>query len=587
MTPSKVLARLLPAVSVLALGLFWVPAQAERTPPRPLPLAADAATGRVIVKFKANASLARERILSDSGPSTAALAAQRLQTRATGLGNRHGFSLRSGRAIDERTQVMMAAGVPSAALAAQLAQDPEVEYAVVDARHRRLLVPNDPLYAPSPVPPSGPTVGQWYLKPPAVLADPRVLVTGNEAVAAINAQAAWDRTTGSSNVIVAVLDTGVRADHPDLAGKLVPGYDMITDPLLANDGNGRDADPSDPGDWISAADVATEDFADCEVTDSSWHGTMTAGLIGAATNNGVGMAGAGWNVRVLPVRVLGKCFGFESDIIAGMRWAAGLSIADPNVPVNANPAKVLNMSLGRSGDCSAAYADAILAIRTVGAVVVASAGNSTGHAVNVPARCSGVIGVAAVRHIGTKVGFSDVGPEMTIAAPGGNCVNIEAGQPCLFPILSTSNSGATTPGSSIYTDSFNISVGTSFSAPLVSATVALMITANPALTPDDVARVLRATARPFPQSGAPDDPDLGPIQTCQAPNGTDQLQCYCTTSTCGAGMLDAAAAVALAPTPPSPPAPPSDGGGGGALNPAWLLALWGAVAALRRAGRRD
>jgi serine protease len=538
MTRSRFLARLLPALSVVALSALWAPSQAELAPQRPAPLAPDARTGRVIVKFKADATLAQARILSAAGASPSAdQVVQRLQARATGLGHRHGLALRSGRAIDGRTQVMQADGIASSALAARLSQDPEVEYAVVDARHRRLLIPNDPLYVPTPAPTNGPAVGQWYLKPPQAA----TLSTGNEIVSSIDAQGAWDITTGHSSVIVAVLDTGVRGNHPDLAGKLLPGYDMISDPLLANDGNGRDADPSDPGDWISSADVATPDFEDCEIADSSWHGTQTAGLIGAATNNATGMAGAGWRVRVLPMRVLGKCFGYESDITAAMRWAAGLDV--PGTPANPHPAKVLNLSLGRPGACDGPYPDTIAAVRARGVVVVASAGNSTGHAVNVPANCSGVIGVAAVRHIGTKVGFSDVGPQLTIAAPGGNCVNIGAGQPCLFPILTSGNSGTTVPGSAIYTDSFNISVGTSFSAPLVSATVALMMTANRTLTPDQIKAVLQSTARPFPSSGAPAD-DFGAIQQCHAPDGTDQLQCYCTTTTCGAGMLDARAAVA-------------------------------------------
>jgi serine protease len=531
--------RLLPVLSMVALSALWGPSRAELTSQRPAPLAPDARNGRVIVKFKAEATLAQARILSAAGSSPSAeQVAQRLQARATGLGHRHGLALRSGRAIDGRTQVMMADGVASTALAARLSQDPEVEYAVVDARHRRLRIPNDPLYVPTPVPTQGPAVGQWYLKPPQA----GTLTTGNEVVASIDAQGAWDITTGHSSTIVAVLDTGVRRDHPDLAGKLLPGFDMISDPVLANDGDGRDADPSDPGDWINAGDVATPDFEDCEIADSSWHGTQTAGLIAAATNNATGMAGAGWRVRVLPMRVLGKCFGYESDITAAMRWAAGLDV--PGTPVNPHPAKVINLSLGRPGACDGTYPDAIAAVRSQGVVVVASAGNSTGHAVNVPANCSGVIGVAAVRHIGTKVGFSDVGPQLTIAAPGGNCVNIGAGQPCLFPILTSGDSGTTVPGSAIFTDSFNISVGTSFSAPLVSATVALMMTANRSLTPDQVKAALQGTARPFPSSGAPADPDLGAIQQCHAPNGTDQLQCYCTTTTCGAGLLDARAAVA-------------------------------------------
>lgn len=664
------LARLLPVASLFLL-MAAPPTQAERAGARPVPLAADAGPGRVIVKFRADATLARERILSAASSGSTA---QQLQARANRLGDRHGLALRSGRGVGERTQVMLADGIASTALAARLAQDPEVEYAVVDARVRPLRVPNDPLFVPGTAPQNGPASGQWYLKPPQA----STLVTGNEVVAGIDAQGAWDITTGHPSVIVAVLDTGIRTEHPDLAGKLVPGYDMISDASLANDGDGRDADPSDPGDWITAADVTTDTFSDCDIADSSWHGTATAGIVAAATNNGAGMAGGGWNVRVLPVRVLGKCFGFESDIIAGMRWSAGISV--PDVPNNANPAKVINLSLGRPGTCSAAYAEAIADVRARGAVVVASAGNSTGHPVNVPANCGGVIGVAAVRHIGTKVGFSDVGPELTIAAPGGNCVNVAAGSPCLFPILTTSNSGTTTPVSSIYTDSFNISVGTSFSAPLVSATVALMMTSNRSLTPDQVKTALQASARPFPSSGAPADATQGTIQTCQAPNSSvDQLQCYCTTTTCGAGLLDAAGAVArvarlepyadadraslavgqnvtftsaatvlapgravqtyawsidqgtglvtlpaavntptltLSPTAPGtitvrltvtddagtsrsttstvtvtdpaapPPAPPATGGGGGgALNPLWLLALAGAVAALRRSAR--
>ena len=172
-------------------------------------------------------------------------------------------------------------------------------------------------------------------------------------------------------------------------------------------------------------------------------------------------------------------------------------------------------------------------------MVVVSAGNSAGLAANSPANCPGAIGVAALRHVGTKVGFSDVGPELSIAAPGGNCVNLSGA--CLYPILTTIDSGATVPAASTYSDSVNISVGTSFSAPLVSATAALMLSVQPALTPAGVRAAMQASARAFPSSGVAGNPD--PIVACRAPNATEQLQCYCTTSTCGAGMLDAGAAV--------------------------------------------
>ncbi len=177
-------------------------------------------------------------------------------------------------------------------------------------------------------------------------------------------------------------------------------------------------------------------------------------------------------------------------------------------------------------------------------MVVAAAGNSEGLAAGSPANCPGVIGVAALRHVGSKVGFSDVGPEISIAAPGGNCVNSSGA--CLYPILTTVDSGTTTSVSPTYSDSFNPSLGTSFSSPLVSATAALMLSVQPTLTPDAVRAAIQASARPFPTSGLPPDPVTGALVACHAPNGVVQDQCYCTTTTCGAGMLDAGAAVRAA-----------------------------------------
>lgn len=509
---------------------------------------AAAPAGRVIVKFRAGTALGERLQAAEAAPArerTAAVA-QALQQRAGVLGQRHGLALRGGGALDERTQVVLAEGLDSAALARRLAADAEVEYAVVDELRRPLRVPSDPLYRPGTPPPGGPAVGQWYLHPPQAT----TLSLGTEVVSAIDAQGAWDITTGHPSVVVAVLDTGVRFDHPDLARKLLPGHDMVQDALRAGDGDGRDADASDPGDFVTAAEARGGALAGCDVSQSSWHGTRVAGLVGAATDNGLGMAGAGWQVRVLPVRVLGKCGGFDSDIVAGMRWAAGLPVA--GLPPNPTPAAVLNLSLGGPGACSAVYRDAIAEIQTRGnggrgTVIVAAAGNSAGRAVGNPANCPGVIGVAAVRHVGTKVGFSDIGPELSLAAPGGNCVNL-GGADCLYPILSTVNTGTTGPQAPAYSTGADLgSVGTSFAAPLVSATAALMRTANRSLTPDQVRAALQASARPFPQSGALPTAAAGgtaPVAACRAPDAADQLECYCTPDTCGAGLLDARAAVA-------------------------------------------
>jgi serine protease len=517
-------------VAALVLAtLAALPAWAARAPLPPVP-------GEVIVQFRSDAALLRQRALAAG--ATRGSAAER----AAVLGARLGRSLEAGPAVGERMQVVRARGVDAAALAAQLAADPEVEFAVPNGRQRRLTAPNDPLY-PATLPgvrPHGPDSGQWYLRAPTAT-----------VASAIDIEAAWARTTGSASVVVALLDTGVRFEHPDLGrtvngGSLLPGYDFVADSQVANDGNGRDGDPSDPGDWVTSAEADRGTFTGCEEAPSSWHGTSTASLIGAATNNGLGMAGSAPGVRVLPVRVLGKCFGSDADIQAGMLWAAGLPTGEPDVPANPNPARIINMSLGSSGACNAAYQSVVDRITAAGVVIVAAAGNSTGGAVGTPGNCRGVIAVLALRHAGSKVGFSDLGPEIAIAAPGGNCINIAVGSPCLYPIVSATNSGAQGPASDGWTDSFDISVGTSFASPLVAGVVALMVSQQPALTPAQVRNALQATARPFPTSGSdngPDDPS--PVATCQAPSaGIEQLQCYCTTALCGAGMVDAGAAVA-------------------------------------------
>jgi len=462
--------------------------------------------GRVIVKYRVTPGALKQALALDQ---------------TSRLSARLGLALHSGRHINARTHVIRTAGVSSEALAARLSQEADVEYAIPDRLRTIRALPNDPLFS-----------GQWYLQ-------------ATEA-ASTHATEAWDLATGSSSVVVAVLDTGVRFDHPDLFAKLLPGYDFISDAPNAGDSDGRDADASDPGDFISLSDTDNPDLqglcgSGLVPYDSSWHGTRVAGIVGAAGNNSVGIAGTSWGARILPVRVLGKCGGFDSDILAGMRWAAGLSV--PGVPDNPNPARIINLSLGGGGGCTSAYANTIAELAGQGALVVAAAGNETGP-VGTPGNCAGVLTVAGVRHVGTKVGYSSLGPEVSVSAPAGNCVN--ATGPCLYSIETATNVGTTSPAANDYTDQYNYNVGTSFSAPQAAGVAALMLSLNPALTPADIIARIKRSARAFPTDNT--------LSACPnvATSGDTTGQCNCTTTTCGAGILDAAAAVAAALPAPLP-----------------------------------
>ena len=356
---------------------------------------------------------------------------------------------------------------------------PEVEYAEPDERAFPALTPNDSLY-----------INQWDLF----------------GAQGINAQPAWDITTGLSSIVVADIDTGIR-NHVDLSGRTVPGYDFVIDTPSGNDGqnngvNDRDNDASDPGDWITQAEHDSGYFMGCPVTNSSWHGTHTAGTIGAIGNNSAGIAGINWNSKILPVRVLGKCGGFTSDIADGMRWAAGLAVS--GVPSNPYPAKVLNLSLWGSGACGTTYQNAINDITSAGAVAVIIAGNSNTDASGYrPGNCTGVITVAATGTTGSKASYSSFGSTVEISAPGDS-------------ILSTLNTGTTVPAA----DSYVYYQGTSMAAPHVTGVVSLMFSIDPTLTPAQVLSILQSTARAFPGGST------------------------CNTSICGSGILDAGAALA-------------------------------------------
>ncbi len=330
----------------------------------------------------------------------------------------------------------------------------------------------------------------------------------------IDLQNAWSLTTGSRSTVVAVVDTGTFYAHPDLAGRLLPGFDFISDARMGNDGNGRDADAGDPGDWITPGESASGFFRGCQVSDSSWHGTHVAGTIGATTNNLLGVAGVNQNARILTVRALGKCGGFDSDIIDGVRWAAGLPVA--GVPANPTPARVINMSLGGEGLCTAAWQAAIDEVTARNVIVVAAAGNYNRNAVeDTPGNCANVITVAATTRDGSRARYSNYGSLVEIAAPGGAAVNVADPD----GVLSTLNAGTTTPG--VHTYGFY--QGTSMATPHVAGVVSLMLAKNPSLTLGQVSTIIRQNATAFPVGST------------------------CNTTLCGAGIVNAYRALQATP----------------------------------------
>jgi len=360
--------------------------------------------------------------------------------------------------------------VEARAVAGRLRSDPRVALVEPDVVLHPMLVPNDTMYAQ-----------QWHYYEPQ---------------GGINLPGAWDRTTGAGSITVAVIDTGV-LPHADLASRLAPGYDFVA----------RVAGGSDPGDY------------GCNGSTSSWHGTHVAGTIGAISNNANGVTGVNWGSRILPVRVLGRCGGYTSDIADGMRWAAGIDVT--GVPRNPLPARVENLSLGGAGSCSSTLQSAVNDVLARGTVVVVAAGNSSADAANTqPASCTGVIAVAATTRNGGRASYSNFGSRVTISAPGGGGND---------GVLSTLNTGTTTPAA----DTYAWFQGTSMATPHVSGVASLMLSLDPTLTPAQVAQRLQQSARPFPSG-----------------TGSD-----CTVAVCGAGIVDAAAIVNAIAPPPAPPPP--------------------------------
>jgi len=345
----------------------------------------------------------------------------------------------------------------------------------------------------------------------------------------INVSKAWKITKGSPDIVVAAVDTGITS-HPDLNDNVVAGYDFISNTTNARDGSGRDADPSDPGDYDNT-----------DGTPSSWHGTHVAGII-AAESNSIGISGVAPNVKISPVRVLGVNGGTESDIAAGINWAIGVKIS--GVPTNQYPAKVINLSIG-SSSVSTCYSNsptqlAIDESKKRDVTLVTAAGNDNHFASDsYPGNCYGNITIGATGYTGDRSYYSNysgysrsqqVYIGVDISAPGGDD-RAGLGAPAGGEIWSTLNDGETSPGNPIY----GKEEGTSMASPVAAGVVALMYSVRPTLTDDQVWKILSSTAKPFTA-----DSDCT-YQLVETPlnDGTSV-----TSGLCGVGIIDAGAAVA-------------------------------------------
>jgi serine protease len=432
------------ATAIALSSALSAPALAQQARVNLSGLDAQAGTDRFIVKYKDGSAQSANAATLQTSLSTAAKTAgagkawgvRHVRRTATGAD-----VVRADRRLDR---------VEAESLMRQIAADPNVVYVEVDKLNRAYLTPNDTRYSE-----------QW----------------GYSGTYGIKANQAWDVTNGAGSV-VAVLDTGITS-HSDLSANVLPGYDFIIDTTVSNDGNGRDSDPSDPGDWVSANQCGFSHAAQ----PSSWHGTHVAGTIAAVTNNAKGVAGVAYGAKIVPVRVLGTCGGYDSDIADAIVWASGGTVS--GVPANANPAEVINLSLGGSGACGTTTQTAINGAVSRGTTLVIAAGNDNTNVSNAsPANCNNVIAVASTTSTGARSSFSNYGSLIDIAAPGSN-------------ILSTLNSGSSSPGAETYA-SYN---GTSMATPHVAGVVALLQSvATTPKTPAQVESIIKANVTAFPST---------------------------------------------------------------------------------------
>ena len=498
-------------------------------------------------------------------PSASELARPMSASRVQALSATAGVGMKSLRAMAGGASLLvMDTALPlsqASVVAARLALDPSVESAEPDVMFKKVATPNDTRFNDF----------QWNLFAPISTYTGMVSTGGTKSATATggaNLPLAWDVTVGHNSAVLAIIDTGI-VNHQDLNGagiapfsatyvpngRFLAGYDFISDNVgagtvpanfVANDGNGRDADPSDPGDWVTAQEE-TDFAALCDdgnpgPQDSSWHGTHMAGVASATANNAMGIAGVAWNIRILPVRALGKCGGSLSDIAEAIRWAAGLPV--PGVPANPTPAQVINLSLGGGTTCPANLQSAVDAAIAAGAVVAAATGNAGAIGLIAPANCNGVIAVTAHTINGenadyANIGAAGMGPQPTISSPGGGTPTLlGAGGPTDDPdwfgyyIWSTILFDSTSPGSGDSSSPPRVGpayggfTGTSAATPQVAAVAALIKSMIPSASPAAIRSYIVSTVRPHPVGGA-----------CTiAPPGGFQGQC-------GPGLLDANAAV--------------------------------------------
>jgi len=488
------------STALLLLLLFFQGNAGVESQPTPSPYAAVASDHPVRVIIGQNTARLRtsvelEHLLTQSTGFTA-----HWHRAASGTANVYEFPATTDRALLSRKL-------------AKLERAGSIEYSQYDAPVTVQAIPDDQLFAM-----------QWPYHN-----------TVNSLVG-INLPDAWEISTGSPETVIAVVDTGVRYDHSDLTNRLLAGFDFVSgineaaDTRLpvdtdfnfarSNDQDGRDGDATDPGDGVTEGfkGVASDAGLDCASTDSTWHGTAMSSLIAANVNDGIGMAGIDWHAQILPVRAVGRCGGSRSDLLDAIRWAAG--VEDPALPPNPNPARIINLSLGIDDVCGAADQRAINDAIAAGAIVVAAVGNQ-GRNLNTapaaPSDCRNVIGVGAVNTFGNRANYSNYGLDVDISAPGGENRSGDGRE-----ILVASNDGVIDP---IPGSSHRQTSGTSVASPMVSGVLSLMLGANPALSNEELEFLLYESARAF-------------SFTSSANN--------CNQFTCGAGMLDAYAAVVAA-----------------------------------------